>query len=188
MNLAPTSRLISLGMSLSLALAFAAVPTLATTASAADTVVTAAPTMLAKEDLAFILAANQGGLFEIKTSELAKQRNVNGANLEFAKQMISDHEAVNQELGALAAKKGVTLPTTLDEEHQKKYDALAKTEDSKLAKEYISCQVKAHKKAVSAFKDAASDSKDTDVKAFAAQHLPHLQAHLDAAKRLEDAQ
>ncbi len=143
--------------------------------------------MLAKDDLEFILAANQGGLFEIKTSELAKQRNVTGANLEFAKQMISDHEAVNQELGALAAKKGVTLPTTLDESMQKKYDALAKTEDSKLAKEYLAYQVKAHKDAVSAFKSAASDSKDTDVKAFAAQHLPHLQAHLDAAKRLEDA-
>lgn len=173
---------------LSLALALAVPVALPSLAAAADKAVdTTTSTMLAKKDIEFLKAANQSGMLEIKEAELAVKRNLSGTNLNFAKKMVTDHEKVNQELTDLAAKKGVVLPTALDEDMQKKYDSLAKTEDTKLAKEYLECQVKAHKKAVSDFKEAAEDSKDADVKAFATKHLPHLQAHLDEVKRLEDA-
>jgi len=151
-----------------------------------ETTTTTTTTTLNKDDVKFLQMANQGGLMEIKTSELLAKRNATGPVAEFAKKMITEHESVNKELAALASKKGITLPTALDEDTQKKYDALAKVDDAKLNKEYMECQIKAHKSAVSAFKDAADDSKDADVKAAAAKHLPHLQAHLDEAKRIED--
>lgn len=155
--------------------------------NAADRTDTNTPSAnLSKEDVKFLQMANQCGLLKIKAAELATKRNASGAPLDYAKKMITDHEAVNKELAALASKKGVALPTVLDEDTQKKYDALAKTEDAKMGKEYMDCQVKAHKAAVSSFKDAADDSKDADIKAFAAKHLPHMQAHLDEAKRVED--
>ncbi len=159
-------------------------------APAADTAAdaAAASSTLNKNDRKFLIAANQGGLFEVKTSELAIQRNVAGANHDFAKRMVSEHGTVNSELADLATRKGITLPTMLDEDMQKKYDKLAKTEDTKLAKAYIEVQVKAHKEAVSAFKEAADDSTDPEVRAFAAKHLPHLQEHLATVKHLEDAQ
>ncbi len=173
---------------LSLALALAMPLALPSLAHAADKMGdTTSSTMLAKNDIEFLKVANQCNMLEIKEAELVVKRNASGANLDFAKKMITDHEKVNEELAELATKKGVTLPTGLNEDMQKKYDSLAKTDDAKINKEYFECQVKEHKKAVSAFKDAAEDSKDTDVKAFAAKHLPHLQAHLDEAKRLEDA-
>lgn len=151
-----------------------------------ETTTTTTTTALNKDEVKFLQTANQGGLLEIKTSELVTKRNITGPAADFAKKMIADHESVNKELVSLASKKGVTLPTALDEETQKKYDSLAKVDDAKLGKEYMECQIKAHKAAVSAFKDAADESKDSDVKAIAAKHLPHLQAHLDEAKRIED--
>ena len=157
--------------------------------NAADrTDTTTTSTTLSKDDIKFLQMANQGGLLEIKMSELVAKRNTNvtGAPADFAKKMITEHGSVNKDLTTLATKKGVTLQTSLDEDTQKKFDALAKTEDGKLAKEYMECQIKAHKAAVSGFKDAADDSKDVDVKAFATKHLPHLQAHLDEANRVED--
>lgn len=151
-----------------------------------DTTTTTTTTSLNKDDVKFLHVANQGGLLEIKASELVAKRNVTGPAAEYAKKMITEHESVNKELNSLASKKGVTLPTTLDGDTQKKYDSLAKVDDAKLGKEYMETQIKAHKAAVSCYEDAADDSKDVDVKATAAKHLPHMQAHLDEAKRIED--
>ena len=151
-----------------------------------ETTTTTTTTALNKDDVKFLQMANQCGLMEIKTSELLAKRNVTGPVADFAKKMITEHTAVNKEMTALASKKGVTLPTALDENSQKKYDSLAKNDDAKMSEEYMECQIKEHKAAVSIFKDAAEDSKDADVKAIAAKHLPHMQAHLDESKRIED--
>lgn len=171
---------------LTLALAVAMPLTLPVLGAAERTDTTTTTTVLSKDDVKFLQMANQCGLLKIKASELAAKRHVTGPTAEFAKKMVSEHESVNKDLSSLASKKGLTLPTMLDEDTQKKYDALAKMDDAKMANEYMECQVKAHKTAVSEFKDAADDSKDVDVKAFAAKHLPHMQAHLDEAKRIED--
>ena len=177
-----------LPVSLTLLVAIAAVPVTSFAADkSADAAAANSGTTLVKEDIAFLQGANQGGMLEVKTSELAIKRNaLAGTDLEFAKKMIDEHKKINKELADLATKKGLVPNEGFDEGMQKKYDDLVKTDDAKLLKEYRACQVKSHKMAVSAFKDAADDCKDVDVKAFAAKHLPHLQAHLDEAKRLED--
>lgn len=176
----------ALPLSLAMALALPLATTSALTA--ADKSGNHAASLLVKDDIKFIEAANQGGLLEIKESELVLQRKAPGLNQDFAKKMVTEHQAVNKELSELASRKGVMLTDTLTDDMQKKYDALAKTDDAKLSKEYIDCSLKGHKKTVDAFKEASEDSKDADVKAFAAKHLPHLQAHLDEVKRIEDAQ
>ncbi len=187
MTIRKTPSFLSASM-LSLSLAFVAPFALPTLAAAADKAVETTTSTLVKNDSDFLIAAIQGGMIEVKNAQLVIKRNVTGPALDFAKKMVSEHEKVNDELTKLASKKGLTLPTTLNEDMQKCYDELAKTDDAKLAKAYIADQVKGHKKAVSALKEAAEDSKDVDVKAFAATHLPHFQAHLDEAKRIADAQ
>ena len=149
------------------------------------TTTTTTTTTLAKDDVKFLNGANQCGLLEVKAAELVAKRNVTGPTADFAKKIAATHGNLNSDLSSLASKKGVTLPTVLDEDTQKKYEKLAKVEDSKLAKEYLEFEVKAHKAGVSCFKDAAADSKDVDVKAFAAKYLSDLEMHLDEAKRLE---
>jgi len=173
---------------LSLALALALPLGTASTLAAADKAGDHSASLLVKDDIKFIEEANQCGLLVVKKSELVLKRKAPGLNQDFAQKMVTGHLALNKELLELAARKGVKLSDTLSEDMQKKYDALAKTDDAKLSKEYLDYQVKEHKKAVGAFKDAADDSKDPEVKAFAVKHLPHLQAHLDEVKRIEEAQ
>ena len=172
---------------LTLALAMALPITLSTAAFAEDHADMSTTSTVSKDDVKFLNRANQCGLVEVKSAELAAKRNISPLAAEFAKKIASEHGSMNAELTALASKKGVHLPTTLDEDAQKKYDKLAKVEDGKLAKEYLEYEVKAHKAAISDFKESADDSKDLDVKAFAGKYLPHLQAHLDEAKRIADA-
>jgi len=176
----------ALPLSLALALALP----LGTTSAlvAADNSGNNSASILVKDDITFIEEANQCGLLLIKESELVLKRKAPGLNQEFAQKMVTGHQAVKKELGELAARKGVMLSDTLNEDMQKKYDALAKTDDAKLGKKYLEHQVKEHKNAVDVFDNATGDSKDPELKVFAVKHLPHLQAHLDEVKRMEDAQ
>lgn len=181
--------MIRLPLACSLTLLLAGGGALATFAGAADNTAAesaAASSSLNKDDAEFLRMALLGGMAEVKTSELAIKRGIlTGADLEFAKKMVSDHSTVNDEITALAKTKGLALPSALDEKLQKKVDDLGKKSDKDLREAYLECQVDAHKNAVSGFKTASEDAKDGDVKAFAAKHLPHLQQHLDTVKALE---
>lgn len=182
--------MIRLPLACSLTLLLAGSSALATFAGAADTAAeiktAAASSTLNKDDAEFVRMALLGGKTLVQTSELAIKRAIlTGADLEFAKKIVSDHNTVNDELTALARTKNLVLPTGLDEKMQKKVDDLGKKSDKDLREAYLECQVDAHKKAVSAFKSASDDAKDGDVKAFAAKHLPHFQQHLETVKTLE---
>jgi putative membrane protein len=52
-------------------------------------------------------------------------------------------------------------------------------------KAFAEDMVSDHKKAVAAFEKAANNSKDPDVKAFAAKTLPTLKMHLSMAEDLQ---
>lgn len=142
-------------------------------------------TTLAKDDAEFITSALQGGMADIKTSEIALKRTVSAAEREFAQKMIDGHGKVIAELKTLAEAKGIAIPALLDEKSQKQVDELGKQSDKVFAEVYLENQIDAHKKAVSAYKEASKDAKDPEVKAFAAKNLPHLEEHLAQAKTLE---
>ena len=61
-------------------------------------------------DKNFILAAAQGGMTEVKLGELAAQNGKRDDVKAFGQMMVKDHSAINDDLKALAAQKGVTLP------------------------------------------------------------------------------
>ncbi len=174
-------RFLTLCAILPLILAFACV-----TQAADDTAITRGT--LSKDDSDFLVKAASGGLFEVRSSELAEKRGVlTPEEKKFADMMITDHTAVNSELEKLAAKKGATVPSAPMEKQQKLLDELGKAEDKKVATKYLSDQVDAHDDAISLFKKASTDAKDPDVRAFAADKLPTLRAHYDEAKQLYKA-
>src|SRR5665213_1953282 len=113
LKLISTSTSAALGLSLMTMGLFIAAPSsnAATTASASD------------QD--FILAAAQGGMTEVKLGELASSNGKRDDVKEFGQMMVKDHSAINDELKALAAQKGVALTDTLDAMHQGKLDKMS---------------------------------------------------------------
>src|ERR1035438_4279975 len=83
-----------------------------------------AQTALSMADTNFILAAAQGGMTEVKLGELASTSGVRDDVKSFGRMMVKDHTAINDNLKALAAQKGVTLPDSLDAKHQAMVDNL----------------------------------------------------------------
>ena len=73
----------------------------------------------------------------------------------------------------------------MDKAHQSKLDKLSGLSGADFTKEYESMQVSAHKDAVSLFERYSKSGDNTDLKAFAAKTLPHLQEHLKMAQALK---
>ena len=83
----------------------------------------------------------------------------------------------NQELMALAQRKGVQLPSK-EQKWMKKWE----DQDRDVDDDYMKEMVDDHQEAVKLF-EKGSRSDDPEIAAFAQKTLPKLQQHLDAAKR-----
>jgi predicted outer membrane protein len=135
-----------LGMALAVGLLLAV-----SRANAAATVSTA--------DQNFILAAAQGGMTEVKLGELAAQKGKRDDVKEFGQMMVKDHTAINDDLKALAAQKGVTLPDSLDAKHQGIVDKMTALTGSEFDNAYVADMIKDHKMDAKAFKAESAKRK-----------------------------
>jgi putative membrane protein len=141
---------------------------------------------LSEKDKKFINEAAEGGLMEVKLGELAASKGNSEAVKTLGQHMVTDHTKANSELHALAARKNVTLPSSLSKKGQKEYDMLSKKEGAKFDKCYSKMMVKDHKKDVHEFKEATEEVSDAELKSWAANTLPTLQHHLDMSKETCD--
>jgi putative membrane protein len=137
-----------------------------------------AETTVSMADTNFILAAAQGGMTEVKLGELAATNGMRDDVKEFGQMMVKDHTAINDNLKALAAQKGVTLPESLDAKHQGMVDKLAALTGPGFDNAYINGMIKAHQKDAKAFKAEAATTQDPDIKSFLDKSIPVVEAHL----------
>lgn len=132
----------------------------------------------------FFRTAASGGMAELELGKLASERGSSSAVKQFGQQMVDDHSKANDELQAVAAKKGIALPNGLDAKSAALRDRLSRESGSAFNRSYMSAMVADHKEDVTEFQTAAKSS-DPDVKGFASKTLPTLQDHLKQAKAVQ---
>ncbi|QQL51394.1 DUF4142 domain-containing protein [Mucilaginibacter ginkgonis] len=137
-------------------------------------------------DAKFATDAANGGMAEVALGKLALTKSTNPDVKGFANMMVNDHGKANADLMALAKAKNITLPATVDEEHQKKADDLSKMSGKDFDKAYVDAMVDGHKKTLDLMNSEAKDGKDADLKAFAAKTAPIVKMHLDAINKIHD--
>lgn len=135
---------------------------------------------LKRSDRHFFEKAAESGMKEVTVSQATMDRLVNPQVKSFAQMMVSDHSQANQELMALAQKKGVVLPAK--DKTMKFQDKWSKKTDD-LDEDYMKEMVDDHQDAVELF-EKASKSDDPEIAALAQKILPKLQQHLSMAKDL----
>jgi putative membrane protein len=163
-------KLISNSASATLGIVLVAVGLLVPCANAATPVATA--------DQDFMLAAAQGGMTEVKLGELAAANGTRPDVKDFGKMMVKDHTAINDDMKALAALKGVTLPDSLDAKHQKMVDEMSALTGAAFDDAYIAGMINAHTKDAKAFAAESAATKDVDIKSFLDKSIPVVEAHL----------
>lgn len=139
----------------------------------AETTPTGESSSLSANDKTFMKKAAKGGMMEVAMGKLAEQNAQSDDVKSFGKRMVTDHSKANDELKAIASKKGIQLPS---KEHTGKW-----TSD----KTYIDAMVKDHEKDLAEFKEEANSGSDPDVKKFADDTAKVIQEHLDLLKEIQ---
>lgn len=146
----------------------------------------APPARLTHADSAFLRAAAEAGLAEVEGSKLAQSKGVNTQVKGFAQQMVDAHAKVHEGLVALAAAKGVALPTQPSLGQRTRLRLLAARDGAAFDRQYAGGMgVKAHETMSRLFRKAAQRADDADVRAFAAKTLPTVEQHLTVARELK---
>jgi putative membrane protein len=131
----------------------------------------------------FVKTAALDGMMEVESGKLAAGKSTNSDVKRFAQKMVQDHTQANQQLVALARSKGLPVPTKLDAKHEAMVKELSAKSGTAFDSAYAAHMAKAHTKAVALF-EAASQSSDPELAAFARQTLPTLQEHEQLANNL----
>ena len=135
-------------------------------------------------DRDFVAKAAVGGSTEVALGKMALQRGTEEQVKQFAKTMVDDHTAANQELLTLAGRKQIPVPREVDAKHQKAVEQLSRLQGSEFDRAYARQMVKDHEETVALFKGEAERGQDPELKALANKLLPKLQNHLTMARRL----
>jgi putative membrane protein len=134
-------------------------------------------------DSEFATKAAEGGMAEVKISKLAVNKASAPEVKTFAQKMVSDHTKANMELKQLAAKKSLTLPAKIDDDHQKAYDKLASLTGEDFDKQYMKAMTDDHDDTVKLFKDEMNNGQDAELKQFALRTLPIIENHDNMAHK-----
>lgn len=132
-----------------------------------------------KEDAKFLVNAAEINLEEIELGRLAQNRGITPQVKELGKTMETEHSKSLSDLQSLAAKKQITIPTTLTDDGMSSQKKLADVKGSDFDKEYVDMMVKGHKDAISKFEKISTDGYDSDIRNWAASMLPVFRQHLD---------
>lgn len=142
-------------------------------------------TNLSSLDRQFMVEAAQGGMAEVKLGQLASERAVSDTVKQYAQRMVQEHTKVNNELMAVAAQKGVTLPKDVNAKQKALRARLGQIPGRRFDQVYMQeAGVKSHAEQAALFQRQAQQGQDPDVKAFAARILPAVQDHLQMARSM----
>ena len=135
----------------------------------------------------FVKTVAISDMFEIQASQLALNKDPDADTKPFAQKMVQDHQTTSQELKALvdSSKVQATLPTALDDKHQKMLDDLRAKNGKDFDQAYDRAQQQTHQEAVDLFQKYAEGGDNADLKEWAAKTLPHLKEHLAMAEKLK---
>jgi putative membrane protein len=129
-------------------------------------------------DAQFVRKAAAGGMAEVDLGKLAQDKASNKDIKQFGEHMVRDRFKINDEMKDLASSKNVTIPDSLDAKEKALYDRLSKLSGDQFDKAYMNAMLKDHEADVPEFRKECQAAKDSDVRVFAAKHLPTLEDHL----------
>lgn len=138
-------------------------------------------------DSEFLTKAASGGMLEVQLGQQVAARATTPEAKKFAQQMITDHQKANAELKALAARKNITLPAALGEDHASVMRKVLEEKGGDLDQQYLKEMLEDHEEDVKEYTDASVKAADPDIKAFAAKNIPVLRMHRDMALAMRAA-
>jgi putative membrane protein len=140
-----------------------------------------------QKDTAFVTFAADAGMLEVQLGKLAATKGSSPEVKRFGESMVADHTKANDELKALAGKKGIMIPVTLSARSQDKYEALSAKTGADFDRAYADQMVKDHQEVIAKFKQESQAGNDAELKAWAQGKVAILEHHLMMAQDMQKA-
>ena len=134
----------------------------------------------------FIIEAANSNLAAIHLGKMAIEKATSREVKEFAKNMLDEHNKINEDLQRMAEKNNVTYPTTPTDKDQDMVRELSKEIGYDFDKKFMKKMVEAHKNQVDMFEKASKDLENIELKNYASNTLPTLRNNLMKAEQNED--
>lgn len=142
------------------------------------------PNSLSSRDRTFVMQAGQLGMMEVELGRLAVQRGSSAGVKQYGQEMVEEHTRANQELMQLAMQKKVELPTEMSTQNTALMERLSGLSGKSFDTAYKQAMIDSHKQAIALFQAQSQQGQDPQLKAWATQKLPNLQAHLKMVNQM----
>lgn len=139
---------------------------------------------LSSRDRTFLMQAGQLSMMEVELGRLAVKRGSSAGVKQYGQQMVEDHTRANQELMQLAMQKKVELPTEMSTQNTGLIDRLSGLSGKSFDTAYKQAMIDSHNQAIALFEAQSKQGQDPQLKAWATQKLPNLQAHLEMVNQM----
>jgi putative membrane protein len=137
-----------------------------------------------RRDSKFIHEAAADNLLEVRLGELAGRKAGNPAVKQFAQQMVTDHQKLQDQWTTMASKHGMSFTAGLGPLHQRKVSRLQSADPKAFDREYLAGVIRNHMDDVDYFRNEGESARSAPVRKLVAYELPILQDHLKSAWRL----
>jgi putative membrane protein len=138
-------------------------------------------------DSEFLRRAMTAGDSEVRLGQIARQQATDSDVRLLADQLVADHGRSNSLIGSLARDRHVDLPADLPASQNMRVDDLSKRTGGDFDLDYLEGVRVDQEAMVGLFSTEANTGNDADVRRFATQHLPIMQAHLQRVVALQNA-
>lgn len=129
----------------------------------------------------YLAGTFEDSLFEIELAQVAVQKATDPEVRQFAQEMITEHTELNTRITTLAVQKNISLPTATGPDKQEIVAMISAFSGPDFDRAYMDRNVLQHAQGIVQTGGVAEESSDVQVRAFAAQTLPVLQAHFQDA-------
>jgi putative membrane protein len=142
---------------------------------------------LSPRDSEFLNDFAQDNQAEIQASLLAEKKAEMPATKAFARLMVYDHSAAENQLAILINAENVEVPNGIGQEGAQTISKLESTPRAKFDSEFIQEQVKYHTKDIERLREMQSKTQNPQLRQFVTDSLRTLQQHLALAHAVEAA-
>ena len=142
----------------------------------------AAQNKLEHADTSFMKKVAENTKAELELAQLAEQKAGDPQVKEFAQKVVTDHQKADEQLKALAQQENVDLPDRKPMDESAEKTRLNRLNGADFDRAYMKHMVAEHEQDINDFRKEATNSKDDNVRKFASENLPVLEAHLKMAR------
>ena len=142
------------------------------------------PNSLSSRDRTFLMQAGQLSMMEVELGRLAVQRGSSPGVKQYGQEMVEEHTRANQELMQLVMQKQVELPTEMSTQNTAMIDRLSGLSGRSFDAAYKQAMIDSHNQAIALFQAQSQQGQDPQLKAWATQKSPNLQAHLEMVNQM----